>query len=572
MSSISSQAPPAPPATSFTHENQQPGDNSNSNSNSNSPLSDITNKLYIHTKDTDKGSAKGNIDNVPLVLDLFSGVGGISVALRGFVETLLYCDADKYCQTVLVERMEEGRLDKAPIHPNVKTLHLGAGIVPNMIIGGFPCTDISSIGLQKGIIGGACSSLFYEIVRLVDECPSVEHVFLENVGNILKCGMKEVVDELAQKRGWSMQWTMRSAAMMGAPHQRMRWFCLASKPGTIPLADKYTNYANAAAANANEGKEKEGWWEKEPGPRITFKPHVRPDESWDDCWISRWHCMGNAVVPAAVRDAFIELMRCERHWNGLDVALDPYGRDVTSLGYPYPDAGLVHKGRFYAMPSRVEGCGVAVRDAFSITIRTAMSNGVVNLRTYPTPRRGNTHAAIVTERTIRDLPTILVHCDKSLEYMRAAGVEPEEGQAHAMAIANINYVEWLMGFEKDWTKVGAEYHTKATKTTKEPKVARKKKNAEQEEEEDTTDEVDETIANEEQEANQVEYVSSTNASSDPKINITKKVQASRKGVRNGMHVFMKDNPGNDVKETARRWKELSAETKAEYSARAKSNA
>ena len=67
--------------------------------------------------------------------------------------------------------------------------------------------------------------LFYKILRILDECPTIRVVFLENVANIVKCGLKEVIDELA-KRGFNIHWTMRSAGQYGAPHVRMRWFCL----------------------------------------------------------------------------------------------------------------------------------------------------------------------------------------------------------------------------------------------------------------------------------------------------------------------------------------------------------
>lgn len=48
-------------------------------------------------------------------LSLFSGIGGIDVALSNWVETVAYCEIDPYCQSVLLQRMQEGNLPKAPI-------------------------------------------------------------------------------------------------------------------------------------------------------------------------------------------------------------------------------------------------------------------------------------------------------------------------------------------------------------------------------------------------------------------------------------------------------------------------
>lgn len=57
-------------------------------------------------------------------LDLFSGIGGISLALKPWVETVAYCECEPYAQAVLLERMASGDLDSAPIWDDVRTLDL----------------------------------------------------------------------------------------------------------------------------------------------------------------------------------------------------------------------------------------------------------------------------------------------------------------------------------------------------------------------------------------------------------------------------------------------------------------
>jgi len=43
-------------------------------------------------------------------LDLFSGIGGLTIALSEWVNPIAYCENDKYAQSVLLSRMSEGLL------------------------------------------------------------------------------------------------------------------------------------------------------------------------------------------------------------------------------------------------------------------------------------------------------------------------------------------------------------------------------------------------------------------------------------------------------------------------------
>ena len=55
-------------------------------------------------------------------LDLFSGIGGISIALQEWIKPIAYCEIDPYCQSVLLQRMQEGNLFKAPIWDDIRSL------------------------------------------------------------------------------------------------------------------------------------------------------------------------------------------------------------------------------------------------------------------------------------------------------------------------------------------------------------------------------------------------------------------------------------------------------------------
>lgn len=161
-------------------------------------------------------------------LDLFSGIGGITLALGDWVRPVAYCEIDRYAQGVLLSRMADGSLPIAPIWDDITTLRGKDLPGIDIIYGGFPCQDISIAGTGKGL-SGSRSGLFREIMRLVDEIrPSF--IFLENVPAITHRGLGEVTAEIT-RRGYDCRWTIVSAAEVGAPHLRKRWFLLAHASG-----------------------------------------------------------------------------------------------------------------------------------------------------------------------------------------------------------------------------------------------------------------------------------------------------------------------------------------------------
>jgi hypothetical protein len=56
---------------------------------------------------------------------LFAGIGGFDLALREWVRTVVYCEIEPYQQTVLLRNMRLGKLDRAPIWSDVRTLRGG---------------------------------------------------------------------------------------------------------------------------------------------------------------------------------------------------------------------------------------------------------------------------------------------------------------------------------------------------------------------------------------------------------------------------------------------------------------
>ncbi len=170
-------------------------------------------------------------------LDLFSGIGGISIALSQWVRTVAYCENEPYAQAVILSRIASGELDNAPIWDDVTTLsglrHLPANI--DIVYGGFPCQDISVAGAGVGL-GGERSGLYFEVERLVREIAPT-FVFLENVPAIRTRGLERVVKGLSSL-GYDCRWTTLSASQVGAPHKRERWFLLARRADAKSLSER----------------------------------------------------------------------------------------------------------------------------------------------------------------------------------------------------------------------------------------------------------------------------------------------------------------------------------------------
>lgn len=235
-------------------------------------------------------------------LDLFSGIGGLTLALAPWVRPVAYCEIDRYAQSVLLSRMADQVLPTAPIWDDVSTLS-GADWPwwfgdCDIIYGGFPCQDLSIAGNGAGL-DGERSGLFFEIVRLVRECRP-RFVFLENVPVLAVRGLDRVLLEF-DALGYDARWTIVSAAEVGAPHLRDRIWILAHANGTrcekLDAAAEPVSPGLCAGRLAPLGGT--AWWATEPSIcRVADGIPARVD---------RVRGLGNSVVPAAAREAFMRL-------------------------------------------------------------------------------------------------------------------------------------------------------------------------------------------------------------------------------------------------------------------------
>ena len=176
----------------------------------------------------------------PTHLSLCSGYEGIGLGLKRVFpscRTLALVEAEAFAVANLVAKMEEGKLDTAPIWTNVKTFDGKPfrGLV-DIVSGGFPCQPFSCAAGEKRKTDQDPRHLFPSILNVIqDTQPRV--VFLENVEGIISAELKSdewcdppgtsvllhVCREL-ERRGYKTTWGIFSAEEIGAPQQRKRVF------------------------------------------------------------------------------------------------------------------------------------------------------------------------------------------------------------------------------------------------------------------------------------------------------------------------------------------------------------
>ena len=204
-------------------------------------------------------------------LSLCSGYEGIGLGLRKVLPNLreiAYVEREGFPVANLVAKMEEGKLDAAPVFTDVKTFPYRKfrGQV-DILSGGFPCQPFSAAGKRQATEDPR--HLFPYIADGIRECqPRI--VFLENVQGILSCKtgdgepvLQYVLREL-EGMGYRATAGIFSAEEVGAPHQRKRVFIMA--------------YRNSVRHNGRELSDRDSGWSlpKQTQPR-TEQPLVRSE-------------------------------------------------------------------------------------------------------------------------------------------------------------------------------------------------------------------------------------------------------------------------------------------------------
>lgn len=163
------------------------------------------------------------------LLDLFSGIGGMSLGLErsGGFETVAFCEIDAKARIVLAEHWPG-----IPIFDDVRTIDY-AGIVAQVLSGGFPCQDVSNANAAWGECSGLAgerSGLWRELLRAI-RVVRPDFAIVENVAALLGRGMGEILGDLAEI-SYDAEWCCVRACDIGAPHERDRVYIVAYPVGS----------------------------------------------------------------------------------------------------------------------------------------------------------------------------------------------------------------------------------------------------------------------------------------------------------------------------------------------------
>jgi DNA (cytosine-5)-methyltransferase 1 len=263
------------------------------------------------------------------LVEFCAGYCGIGLGLRSVVQnlrTIAYVEREAYAAANLAGKIEEGRLDAAPIWADLLDFPYGKfrGLV-DIASAGIPCQPHSHAGLRKG--GGDERFLFDDwltgIQQMRPRC-----ILIENVEGLLTSKMPDGTLcirwtlERLERMGYRTASGIFSAEECGAPHIRKRVWILAyadSQRGqgskcflrdaceigqgrTDSATDSDIDDAWKWPSGPNEPQR---WWE----PSRTIESSLGRKSAWSAVILDRLRLLGNGVVPATAALAFRTLAR-----------------------------------------------------------------------------------------------------------------------------------------------------------------------------------------------------------------------------------------------------------------------
>ena len=161
------------------------------------------------------------------VLSLCTGIGALDLGVKLAVpstRTICMVEREGFCINDLVQAMEAGLMDEAPIFSDVRTFDgkPWRGVV-DCVIGGYPCQPFSIAGKRLG--ASDPRHLWPAIAKIVDEVKPA-YCFFENVDDHLRMGYKEVAQDL-DAMGYIPEAGIFSSEETGASHARERLYIMA---------------------------------------------------------------------------------------------------------------------------------------------------------------------------------------------------------------------------------------------------------------------------------------------------------------------------------------------------------
>lgn len=204
----------------------------------------------------------------PKVIDLFAGVGGMSL---GFEKQGFDIIVANECDPLIAESYKENHKKTKMIVGDITTLDLKESFGKykgevDVVIGGPPCQGFSQKGKRK-TIHDERNFLFKYYVKVV-ELVKPKYFIMENVPNLLtaeKGYFKKEIEELFNAMGYSLTMGVLNASDYGVPQNRKRAVIIGKLNGKaldlpVPLNKKVTIWdaiSDLAYLESGEGKEEQ---------------------------------------------------------------------------------------------------------------------------------------------------------------------------------------------------------------------------------------------------------------------------------------------------------------------------
>lgn len=181
---------------------------------------------------------------------IFSGIGGFDLGFQKAGYTISWCvEKDSFAQKILIRNFPNTQHFSDVTAVDVNNLSK-----IDVLVGGFPCQDISIAGKRAGLQGER-SSLFYEFDRYI-RATNPRFVVVENVpgllssnsGNDFACVLTEMVKRWGAK---SIAWRILDSQFFGVPQRRRRIFFVADLAGEC--ASEILSLSDSGAGNTSKG-------------------------------------------------------------------------------------------------------------------------------------------------------------------------------------------------------------------------------------------------------------------------------------------------------------------------------
>jgi len=350
-------------------------------------------------------------------IDLFTGIGGFALALKDVCRPVAYCDINVCSRSVLQDAMNTGLLPRAPVHADVYTFVPGQKV--DVITAGFPCQDVSVMSVKGKGVFGKRSSVVFEVFRIAANA-SASVIILENSPNIKHRGLSTLVRFLKCAGYVNICWDIFTAADVGAPHERRRFYMMASK--TDPKSTSVVfNLLHGLRPKLNKAVL---FWDVTPSPpRVVEKTN---SALTDTC--KRGFLLGNSVVPACVLYASIVL---SAKLFGIANARIVYETKINEFRKKKANHAD-YRVQMYVPKHKLLDGGQSryVKVRWGTPLATSW---------WP--------SKIGSERASRILPNQIMYERDTLSYIRSKGVPDVDAW-----VINPEFIEWLMGYPRGWTR------------------------------------------------------------------------------------------------------------------------